>query len=624
MGVAGRQRLEVSHIANETISPYTKEDFLKSTAPFEAVYELRHDPFIHDRMLERVAGQAAAVGVRNFKKLYKAYTDSLKLKNNEIMVPNVTSFDGQELELDSGRWVADEFGVRTEGLYAADVEACNHPIMPVLRLANIDTGAEKLQIAYRKGKQWRRIIAEKGVLASANKILELANQGVAVTSESAKYLVQYFYDVEALNYDRLPEKSSVSRLGWIDGAGFSPYVEDLVFDGDANFRAFFESVRPKGRLEDWLALAREIRGQSVYARVILAASFASVLVNPLGGLPFFVHLWGGTEAGKTVGLMLAASVWASPEIGRYIHTFNSTAVGREKSAAFVNSLPLILDELQITADKKQFDKDIYMLSEGAGRTRGNKGGGVDRTPTWANCILTSGEMPITGASSGGGAVNRIVEIECREKLFSDPRRVADTVRKHHGHAGHLFVERLQADGALDRAAALYKDFSGRLEATDTTEKQAMAAALILTADALATEWIFTDSRALTVAEIGEFLRTRASVSMHERGYQYLCEAVSQNANKFAAMDAPLTDVWGRMEGPDTVYIIRKMYDTMCADGGFNPQALLSWMAQHGHVIPAPPHLTKTTRVNGIVTRCVCLKLPKDEDFSPCPAEMIPD
>ena len=614
----------MSSIANETISPYTKEDFLKSTAPFEAVYELRHDPFIHDRMLERVAGQAAAAGVRNFKKLYKAYTDSLKLKNNEIMVPNVTSFDGQELELDSGRWVADEFGVRTEGPYSSDVEACNHPIMPVLRLANIDTGAEKLQIAYRKGKQWRRIIAEKGVLASANKILELANQGVAVTSESAKYLVQYFYDVEALNYDRLPEKSSVSRLGWIDGAGFSPYVEDLVFDGDANFRAFFESVRPKGRLEDWLALARDIRGQSVYARVILAASFASVLVKPLGGLPFFVHLWGGTEAGKTVGLMLAASVWASPEIGRYIHTFNSTAVGREKSAAFVNSLPLILDELQITADKKQFDKDIYMLSEGAGRTRGNKGGGVDRTPTWANCILTSGEMPITGASSGGGAVNRIVEIECREKLFSDPRRVADTVRKHHGHAGRLFVERLQADDALDRAAALYKDFSGRLEATDTTEKQAMAAALILTADALATEWIFTDSRALTVPEIGEFLRTRASVSMHERGYQYLCEAVSQNANKFAALDAPLTDVWGRMEGPDTVYIIRKMYDTMCADGGFNPQALLSWMAQHGYVIPAPPHLTKTTRVNGIVTRCVCLKLPKDEDFSPWQAEMIPD
>lgn len=39
---------------------------------------------------------------------------------------------------------------------------------------------------------------------------------------------------------------------------------------------------------------------------------------------------------------------------------------------------------------------------------------------------------------------------------------------------------------------------------NTTEKQAMAAAIIVTADALATEWIFKDGRALTVEEISEF------------------------------------------------------------------------------------------------------------------------
>lgn len=128
-------------------------------------------------------------------------------------------------------------------------------------------------------------------------------------------------------------------------------------------------------MEKWLGMARGIRQKSVFARVILASAFASVLVKPLGGLPFFVHLWGGTESGKTVGLMLAASVWANPEIGRFIHTFNSTAVGREKSAAFVNSLPLILDELQIVKDKREFDKDIYMLSEVQGRTRGTKAEG---------------------------------------------------------------------------------------------------------------------------------------------------------------------------------------------------------------------------------------------------------
>lgn len=567
---------------------------------------------------------AKSVGVNGFKKLYKAYIDSLRIKNKEIMVPNVTQFDGQEMELDSGRWVADEFGIRTDGPYGSDIEACNHPIMPVLRLVNIDTGAEKLQIAYRKGKQWRKVIAEKGVLASANKILELANVGVAVTSESAKHLVQYFYDLESLNYDRIPEKNSVSRLGWIEDEGFSPYVEELVFDGDANFRTFFESVKKRGSMEKWLGMARGIRQKSVFARVILASAFASVLVKPLGGLPFFVHLWGGTESGKTVGLMLAASVWANPEIGRFIHTFNSTAVGREKSAAFVNSLPLILDELQIVKDKREFDKDIYMLSEGAGRTRGTKSGGVDKTPTWANCILTSGEMPITGAGSGGGAVNRIIEIECREKLFEDPRGVADTVRKNYGFAGRAFVEHLQQDDAMERAAALFKQYSVQLGEGDTTEKQAMAAALVLTADNLATEWIFEDGRALTAGEIGEFLRTKASVSAHERGYQYLCETISQNANKFLGGDAPVSDVWGRLEDDDTAIVIRKVFDSICADGGYNAQALLSWLAQNNYLQTSKPHLTKTVRINNIPTRCVVLRLPQLENDDFEPLDYIPD
>ena len=607
-----------------TISPYTKDDFLKGTKPFEDVYAHQADPFVHDRALEQMTIWAKSVGVNGFKKLYKAYIDSLRIKNKEIMVPNVTQFDGQEMELDSGRWVADEFGIRTDGPYGSDIEACNHPIMPVLRLVNIDTGAEKLQIAYRKGKQWRKVIAEKGVLASANKILELANVGVAVTSESAKHLVQYFYDLESLNYDRIPEKNSVSRLGWIEDEGFSPYVEELVFDGDANFRTFFESVKKRGSMEKWLGMARGIRQKSVFARVILASAFASVLVKPLGGLPFFVHLWGGTESGKTVGLMLAASVWANPEIGRFIHTFNSTAVGREKSAAFVNSLPLILDELQIVKDKREFDKDIYMLSEGAGRTRGTKSGGVDKTPTWANCILTSGEMPITGAGSGGGAVNRIIEIECREKLFEDPRGVADTVRKNYGFAGRAFVEHLQQYGAMERAADLFKRYSVQLSEGDTTEKQAMAAALVLTADNLATEWIFKDGRALTAGEIGEFLRTKASVSAHERGYQYLCETISQNANKFLGGDAPVSDVWGRLEDDDTAIVIRKVFDSICADGGYNAQALLSWLAQNNYLQTSKPHLTKTVRINNIPTRCVVLRLPQLENDDFEPLDYIPD
>ena len=155
---------------------------------------------------------------------------------------------------------------------------------------------------------------------------------------------------------------------------------------------------------------------------MLAGSFSSALVEPLGTLPFFIHIWGTTEKGKTVALMLAASVWANPKMGEYIHSFNSTAVAQEMAAGFVNSLPLILDELQMIKERKEFDQLIYQLTEGVGRVRGKrKTGGLQKVHTWQNSILTSGESPITNASSGGGAVNRIIELECdNDMLFENP------------------------------------------------------------------------------------------------------------------------------------------------------------------------------------------------------------
>ena len=210
--------------------------------------------------------------------------------------------------------------------------------------------------------------------------------------------------MEQLNYEQIPEVSSVGRLGWIDDYGFSPYVEDLVFDGEEEYRTRFESIQEHGRRDVWLDIVKAVRSGktpgNVIARIVLAASFASVLVKPCNCLPFFVHLWGGTETGKTVGLLLAASVWADPEVGKYIQTFNATEVGKELGAAFCNSIPLIIDELQLIKDnRKDFDRMIYQLSEGVGRARGRKQGGLQKTPTWRNCIITTGEFPIISPNS---------------------------------------------------------------------------------------------------------------------------------------------------------------------------------------------------------------------------------
>lgn len=189
---------------------------------------------------------------------------------------------------------------------------------------------------------------------------------------------------------------------------------------------------------------------------------------------------------------MAASVWANPEIGVYIQTFNATEVGKELGAAFCNSLPLVIDELQLVKDnRKDFDKMIYQLSEGVGRARGQKQGGLQKTPTWRNCIITTGEFPIISSNSGEGAVNRTIEVDCHDtKLFDDPKKTATSLYANYGFAGPEFVKHLMEDGVQERVQKLQEAMQDTLKTGDTMDKQTASAALILAADRLAEEWIF--------------------------------------------------------------------------------------------------------------------------------------
>jgi uncharacterized protein (DUF927 family) len=566
-----------------------------------------------------MADIARNVGMNGFQKTLKEFIKSQENPKDRIYIDGTTMFTGQPLELSTGKWRADDFGVSKDD----DEMACPHPIMPVERLVNIDTGVEKLKIAFSKGRKWREIIASKQTLASPNKILELADQGVAVTSENAKDLIKYISDVENINYEVIPEKKSVGRLGYIDGEGFSPYVDGLVFDGDACYRDMFQAITSHGSGKEWTHIAKECRQMSLTARILLAAAFASVLVQPVGCLPFFVHLWGGESGtGKTVGLMLAASVWGNPAVGKYIKTFNATEVGHEKTAAFLNSLPLLIDELQLARDARgKIQFNVYSLAQGVGRTRGTKSGGVDKTPTWGNCILTTGESPLTTLTDGAGALNRVIDIECSPpgKVISDGMRIANDLKKNYGFAGKAFLKQLQSEGTMDAVIRRYQELFRQLSESDTTEKQAMAAALIVVADELITRWIFRDGDPITVGQISTFLQTKASVSAGERGYQYMRDWVEQNFARFRR-GIENGDTYGVIE-ENWAYIISKKFTEAVEEGGFSRQALLSYMKQKGLIQTRGKRYTVGKRINTTVnTECVALLLVpadppgEDDDF----------
>ena len=592
---------------------YTKEDFY-TPAPYEALLAIKNK-FEQDVAIAELAEYAKKIEVVGFKKLLKSFYESQKLANDTVYIDNTTTFTGQPMELDVGDWRADDFGVTRRTGYGEEV-ACPHPIMPVERLVNIDTGVEKLKIAYSKGRKWRELIMDKRTLASANSIVTLADMGVAVTSENSRALVRYLSEVENINYERIPERKSVGRLGYIEDEGFSPYVDGLIFDGDANFRTMFSAISARGKASDWVSVAKECRAMSTTARIMLAASFASVLVQPFGALPFFVHLWGGESGtGKTVALMLAASVWGDPTMGRYIQTFNSTMVGQEKTAAFLNSLPMLIDELQLAKDHRgRLQFNVYALAQGVGRTRGTKTGGIEKTPTWGNCILTTGESPLTVGGDGEGALNRVIDIECRasETVITDGMRVSGALKKSYGHAGKLFVNNLTKAGIMENAKGWFEKIFKELSNSDTTEKQAIPAALIIVADRLATEWFFHDGEPLSIEHISEFLRTKASVSMGERGYRYICDWIAQNSARLKPVDNGET--YGTVDEEDgCAYIISKVFREACEAGGFSATALLSYLKSNGLIRTRGNRNTIGKRIGNVNTECIAMRMPTLDD-----------
>lgn len=587
---------------------FTAEQYLTTSEPYQWLEQFKDDRFALQQQCQRMKLQAGSVGVRCFMTLWNTYLESQHTKKGERL-DNATQFDAQPVELFSGQYICDDYGVRMSDRFGYEITICVHPIMPVRRLINIDEGDERLEIAYRKGRMWRSIIIEKSVVASSNQILQLAAYGVVVTSENAKLLSSYLLTMEQLNYDTISEEHSVGRLGWVLDHGFSPYVDKLIFDGEANFRHMFNSVRSSGDRQLWIDAMKKVRAEKSIGRIFLAASFASALIEPCGLLPFFVHAYGGQGTGKTVSLMIAASVWASPKLGDYVMSFNSTDVGQEMIASFLNSMPMCMDELQIQAASgiKDYDKILYKLTEGQGRVRGTKTGGIRRIVTWRNCILTTGEYPIINANSMSGASVRAIEIECVDKIYSDLVGLCATINENYGFAGREFVDYIRDPENMKMINELRVDIYHELQAAGGEDKQAASLSAILIADYVASTLFFQDGCQLTVDEMIRLMTKRGEIDANVRAAEWVMEMVAVNTNHFKPNDFGeyKAEVWGKVEA-NNIFVIKSVFDREMQNAGFNAKSFLSWAKRKGVLKTDKERRTKNALIAGTVVPTVCI------------------
>lgn len=552
---------------------------------------------------------------------YKKVEKEMKRQEREKsrtpgILDNWTNFSGPYDNMQCKEWLATENGIclRNPSTGYTDILACYHPILPIERLKNLETGEEQIKLAYKRNGRWEEIIIPKTMVTSANKIVSLSGRGIAVTSENAKYLVRYLADVENANEEYITVQYSTSKLGWIRG-GFLPYDTDIVFDGDARFRQIYESVGQAGNRTAWFDHVSALRKAGrIEVKFMLAAAFSSVLVQPLGGLPYFVDLWGETEGGKTVSLMVAASVWADPDESAYIKDYKGTEVGLEAICDLLNNLPLILDDSSKKNRKIEdnFEGLVYDLCSGKGKTRSNKDLGLNRENHWKNCILTNGERPLSSYVTQGGAINRILEIECGERVFDSPGNTAELVKRNYGHAGREFIEVIKELGT-DKIREIQQEFSRQLASDEKMQKQSLSLSIVLTADKIATDYLFKDGQYISLEDAKEVLVDRNELSDNERCYQFILDKIAMNPARFDIQNESV-EKWGVIENGYAI-IYTTAFTTLCKEGGFSRTSFLSW-ANRKELIQAESSGKKMDKIKsfkGNKVRCVFLKLNDDTD-----------
>lgn len=600
-------------------------DKAQMTSPklFERIHAIK-DTVKRQRVESLATFRASDLAIkREFDKNYKAFMQEQAKKGNGNQEEHYTQFPGQPLQLRCGEWYCDEQGVRKFVLLGngnAKTEIASPiPLLPSAIYENQENGDEKIQLSFFKYGKWKQILVSRSIAASKTKMVALADHGMEITSETAGSTVKYIADVVNRNQDTLPRVASIGHMGWDtkedpkkEYGEFVPYSDSIQPDVGDQFDVLLKALEPKGTLQEWYKIVCPLL-KSPYMRITIAASLASVLIGPMHALPFILHLWGGTGAGKTVALKVAASIWGNPDEGKMVDTMNNTINYVMNKAGVLYSIPFFGDELQtIKGNYGNYDSLIYRVTGQTNRGRLRADGSMGRRLSWQNSFLFTGEEPITQSNSGGGAINRVIELECTEKIIQDGNGTVAAIADCHGVLGPAFVA--QAKQSQDTNRKVFKQYEKELQDMGGTGKQVQALALILTAYDLFQSMAPAGCPVLTVGDVKGCIKTEQEVDVPQRAYEYVCGQIGINQNKFVMGGInPKGETWGEVFGDRTVKIFKESLERILKEEGYSLRAVKREWLKRGHMKRHKGRIFWHSSIAGVPGQVGELVLPLKDD-----------
>lgn len=520
---------------------------------------------------------------------------------------------------------------------------CRTPIILTQRLKSLETGEEKIEIAFKRDGEWHRAIYPRSTIFTARAITVLADLGCTVTSENAKQVVRFLSALEAENIDVIQKADATSTFGWQPGRRFIPGREQgIVLDIDPSQKGMAAAYCRNGDMEHWIRTMAPHRKRDKF-RFILAASFAAPLLRILKQRIFFVYNWGGSKGGKTAALKAALSAWGDPD--RLMVNFNATQVGLERTASFYCDLPLGIDERQLAGkNQESLEKTIYMIASGTGKIRGSKGGGLQAIHQWRTVALATGEEPLSTETSQTGVSTRVLEIYGGP--FDDEKQASlmhQEAPMNCGWAGPEFIEELI--GIDEREICdKYEEMSKYVASISQGKSGSHVAgiAAVALADSMIDSWFFSgENRDQEEAKCdqseeksdqksqkrNETLQIRndswerakqmaASIlqeqmnsdtgDVNENAVQFIVDWVLSNRLYFGEK-AIGTCLGTTSESGNIVYIFPSTLNQALTKAGYSPRKTLKYMAERGLITSSEraDHKGKTYQVSKRFDNRVC-------------------
>ncbi len=564
--------------------------------------------------LDKGAGQDGEKQVQDMINGALKGAKKLNLDDLADTIPEVIKGAPVNLRQPEG-WMYSEGGIRRiDEKTSLPVMVCRTPIILTQRLKSMETGEEKMEIAFKRDGAWHKAIFPRSTIFTARSITVLSDLGCTITSENAKQVVRFLEALEAENIDIIQKADSTSTMGWQTRGRFLPgHGDDIILDIEPSLRGWAAAYHYSGTLEEWKALMQPHRERDKF-RFILAASFTAPLLRILQQRIFFVYNWGGSKGGKTAALKAALSAWGDPE--RLMVNFNATQVALERMAGFYNDLPMGIDERQLAGQKQEnLEKIVYMIASGTGRARGSKGGGLQALNTWRTIALATGEEPLSTETTQTGVSTRVLEIYGGP--FDDEKSASlmhQQAPQHCGWAGPEFIQRiLQTDEQSIRnqyariTEEVYKIANG------TSGAHIAGISAVTLADAMAESWIFNPdpdttkepegipaaykrpleitpaawTRALRMAEtiIKEQLAI-GSGDVNEHATQFIVDWILSNKSQFGEK-AIGTCLGTISQDGRKACIFPSLLNQALTKAGYSPRKTLKYLADQGIITTKP-------------------------------------